>query len=63
MTHALRFQYLKETRPKKIQKATSSVQQSEQEPDASVSDYFKNWPVLALPNGYLLVRNLILCIF
>lgn len=57
VTHPLRFEYLKKTRPISQQKATSSVQQS-QESDAFVNDYLKNWGVLALPNGYLLVRKL-----
>ncbi|XP_071571495.1 uncharacterized protein [Temnothorax nylanderi] len=57
VTHPLRFQYLRETRPiAQLNKATSSVQQS-QESDALVSDYFKNWGVLALPNGYLLIQQ------
>lgn len=58
VTHPLRFQYLRETRPiSQSQKATSSAQQS-QASDALVNDYFKNWNVLTLPNGYLLVRKL-----
>ncbi|KMQ88400.1 hypothetical protein RF55_12125, partial [Lasius niger] len=54
VTHPLRFQYLRETRPILQQRATSSVQQ---ESDALVNDYFKNWPVLTLPNGYLLIQQ------
>lgn len=57
VTHPLRIQYLKETRPiSQSQKATSSVQASQC--DIAVSDYLKNWSVLALPNGYQLVRKL-----
>ncbi|XP_071576808.1 uncharacterized protein [Temnothorax nylanderi] len=57
VTHPLRFQYLRETRPiSQLNKATSSVQQS-QESDALVSNYFKNWGVLALLNGYLLIQQ------
>lgn len=57
VTHPLRFEYLKKTRPISQQTATSSVRQS-QKSDAFVNNYLKNWGVLALPNGYLLVRKL-----
>jgi hypothetical protein len=57
LTHPLRFDYLKKTRPISQQTATSSVRQSE-ESNAFVNDYLKNWGVLAQPNGYLLVRKL-----
>nr|XP_012215648.1 PREDICTED: uncharacterized protein LOC105668052 [Linepithema humile] len=56
VTHPLRFQYLRETRPisqlQKIDRPSSAQLQS-----ALVNDYFKNWPVLSLPNGYLLIQQ------
>ncbi|XP_026828146.1 uncharacterized protein LOC105286608 isoform X2 [Ooceraea biroi] len=55
VTHPLRFQYLRETRPIS-QRTTCSVQQSEKS-DVLVNDYFKNWSVLTLPNGYLLIQQ------
>ncbi|XP_071573280.1 uncharacterized protein [Temnothorax nylanderi] len=56
VTHPLRFLYLKESRPDlQAQRTTSSVQS--QESEVLVNNYLKNWPVLTLPNGYLLIQQ------
>ncbi|XP_024886201.1 uncharacterized protein LOC112463825 [Temnothorax curvispinosus] len=57
VTHFLRFQYLRKTRPLASQAERESSSQVSQDSDVLVNDYLKNWNVLQLPNAYLLIQQ------